>query len=1035
MKRHNRLSQALFAVGLSALSVTASAWQLSQEEENGQTYLSVSNDQQIENSQAYVVWFNMDQKENNIKSLSANGKWQEGIHPVVDTAFKEITPFSSQRLAMLDLQCGKEERCFVALVAVAEGEDPLNTEAWKATTLLPLTSKAAQERLYGQQFFLPKTVSNTGANFANSASGAATTATASPTAATDEGKTSDSSTATTTTEKPDIFVKLGSQLWYANSAAQKLQVIDVSDVNKPTLLAQTKLKGQPTEVYSLNDSIILLQNEYDGVAGTTLTVVKRNGNELVTTQTIPLTGSFLQSRRRNDVIYTVTQEWKPVQTVSSTGASLLPCDYCGSYSQLTVTAFRFANGQLTKEQSEMAFGYSPQIAIYPNHLLIASQNPDKWNSTLLQIYDLADGKALSARPNLTLAGRVPSEFHMNVQDNYLRVVFGPEQVGTSGSTLAVYDLTTFEPKLVGQVDKIAPTEDLFATRFTTDKAYVVTYERKDPLWVIDLSVPSAPKIVGELQVPGWSEKMFFNDNKLFAVGIHDQPETGEKFSSVRRVALSLFDVENPANPTLINRLVPLVGQASWSYSPALDDERALLLDWQQNYAALPISSWDSSSNNYLQITTMQGGTLQDAGLLETPIPLQRSLELGDNQLAGLGNQSLLTIGWGNGQKPKVLAELELAANLYWITQQGSDLLTASFGDSGYYRFYRYQSDNLESATQKWDLPRQYNAIASDTYSATPKVVFYNYNPLGLQVLDLTSGKLYPAQALEQQSTSTDVSTDSSYWYNRQYGMVRDSTFYVAEQMYSYSGCPADMMCIQMYPYMYQSQWTLRSWTLDNGVATEQAKRSIPSEPIMVTSQHQVVTRESSENGNLRLNLLNLTPSSAKLVTSSEIPCNYYNAQVQSSGDELYVNCNTGSPIYYPMYTKADVVDDLASSSTTTTASTVLYQISPNAGLTTAQSWKFEGNHSLAKVENGLAMMSENNYATYYPYTMTADIAIDRSMMMPYYSSKCTVYNLASTSPVAVKTMDTYCPSEQNSVLTPNSVVTTQGFEGLEKTTW
>lgn len=1031
MKRHNRLSQALFAVGLSALSVTASAWQLSLQQENNQSYLAVSNDQKIENLQAYVVWFNMDQKENNIKSLSATGQWQAGIHPYTETAFTELAPFSAQKLAVLDLQCGKEERCFVALVAVADGADPLNTEAWKATTLLPLTTKAAQERLYGQQFFLPTTnrASSSEMTLANpTAAGASTTASVEDSKANTDSSTSN----TTTTEKPDIFVKLGTQLWYANTAAQKLQVIDVSDVNKPALLAQAKLKGQPSEIYSLDDSIILLQNEYDGVAGTTLTVVKRKGSELEVTQSIPLTGNFLQSRRRNDVIYTVTQEWKPVQTV---GTSLLPCDYCGSYSQLTVTAFRFANGQLTKEQSEVAFGYSPQIAIYPNHLLIASQNPDKWNSTLLQVYDLADSKALSARPSLTLAGRVPSEFHMNVQDNYLRVVFGPEQVGVSGSTLAVYDLSSTEPKLVGQLNKIAPKEDLFATRFTADKAYVVTYERKDPLWVIDLSVPSAPKIVGELQVPGWSEKMFFNDNKLFAVGIHDQPEAGESFTSVRRVALSLFDVENPANPTLINRLVPLAGKSSWSYSPALEDERALLLDWQQSYSALPINSWDSSSNNYLQIATMQGGQLQDAGLLETPIPLQRSLELGDNQLAGLGNQSLLTISWGNGQKPKVLAELELAANLQWLVQKGGDLLAASLGDSGYYRLYRYQSDNLESAQQKWDLPRQYNAIASDTTSSTPKVVFYNNNPLGLQVLDLASGKLYPSQALEQQSTSTNVSTDTSYWYNRQYGIVRDSTFYIAEQMYSYNGCPADVMCIQTYPYMYQSQWTLRSWALENGVATEQAKRSIPSEPIMVTSQHQVVTRETSENGYLRLNLLNLTPSSAKLVTSSEIPCNYYNAQVQSSGDELYVNCNSASSIYYPMYTKVGVVDDFASSNTTTTASTVLYQISPNTGLNTTRSWKLEGSHTLTKVENGVAMMSENNYATYYPYTTTADIAIDRSMMMPYYNSKCTVYSLATEIPVALKTIDSYCTGDQNTVLTPNSMVTTQGFEGFKKVTW
>ena len=64
-----------------------------------------------------------------------------------------------------------------------------------------------------------------------------------------------------------------------------------------------------------------------------------------------------------------------------------------------------------------------------------------------------------------------------------------------------------------------PNEDLYGVRFMGDRAYMVTFERIDPLYVIDLSTPSAPRIVGELEVPGFSDLLHeVTDDLLLGLG-------------------------------------------------------------------------------------------------------------------------------------------------------------------------------------------------------------------------------------------------------------------------------------------------------------------------------------------------------------------------------------------------------------------------------------------------------------------------------------------------------------------------------------
>ncbi len=62
-------------------------------------------------------------------------------------------------------------------------------------------------------------------------------------------------------------------------------------------------------------------------------------------------------------------------------------------------------------------------------------------------------------------------------------------------------------------------EQVYAVRFLGDRAYVVTFRRTDPLYVLDLSKPTDPKTVGELEVAGFSDYLFpLPNNLLLGVG-------------------------------------------------------------------------------------------------------------------------------------------------------------------------------------------------------------------------------------------------------------------------------------------------------------------------------------------------------------------------------------------------------------------------------------------------------------------------------------------------------------------------------------
>ena len=175
----------------------------------------------------------------------------------------------------------------------------------------------------------------------------------------------------------------------------------------------------------------------------------------------------------------------------------------------------------------------------------------------------------------------------------------------AGETMcSVSECTVDSPELIplGHIGEIAPDERIWSARFVGDRAYLVTFETIDPLWVIDLSDPTNPTILGELEVPGVSTYIHpVDENTLLTIGIGPGEDgLGLDWSMTQ---ISLFDVSDPTNPTLADSLplspaytdencddVRTCGW-SWSWSEATYEHKAFTYWAPENLLAVPLSTY------------------------------------------------------------------------------------------------------------------------------------------------------------------------------------------------------------------------------------------------------------------------------------------------------------------------------------------------------------------------------------------------------------------------------------------------------------
>ena len=99
-----------------------------------------------------------------------------------------------------------------------------------------------------------------------------------------------------------------------------------------------------------------------------------------------------------------------------------------------------------------------------------------------------------------------------------------------------------------------PGEDIHAVRFQGKRAYVVTFEQIDPLYMLDLSQAEDPRVLGELEINGFSDYLHpIGDDLLIGIGMQVVPSGSESGGFwLQGVQVGLFDVSSPTAPVLLD---------------------------------------------------------------------------------------------------------------------------------------------------------------------------------------------------------------------------------------------------------------------------------------------------------------------------------------------------------------------------------------------------------------------------------------------------------------------------------------------------
>ena len=225
-------------------------------------------------------------------------------------------------------------------------------------------------------------------------------------------------------------------------------------------------------------------------------------------------------------------------------------------------------------------------------------------------------------------GTLLNSYSMSEYDGVLRVATTSYDYDFGGGQdngvhiLKVKDAELIE---IGAVNGMGRGETIQGVRFDGPRGYVVTFRQVDPLYVLDLSDPTAPELVGELKVPGYSTYLKpIDGDRVITVGM-----AGTETGQITGAQVSVFDVSDPSNP----RQVATAEIAQWS--EATSDPHAFLWWAETGQIIVPkelvCDEMGGTGCESAVVLKLDGTTLTEQGRLFQWFPIRRAV-IAQNQL-------------------------------------------------------------------------------------------------------------------------------------------------------------------------------------------------------------------------------------------------------------------------------------------------------------------------------------------------------------------------------------------------------------------
>ncbi|MGE7665387.1 beta-propeller domain-containing protein [Ureibacillus composti] len=222
-------------------------------------------------------------------------------------------------------------------------------------------------------------------------------------------------------------------------------------------------------------------------------------------------------------------------------------------------------------------------------------------STNTDIFKFAiNGTEIELAATSSVSGTILNQFSMDEYNGHFRIAttdgYAWGREANSKNHLFILDENL---KKVGELTDLAKGERIYSARFMGDKVYMVTFKETDPLFVIDASNASRPKVLGELKIPGFSNYLHpLDENHLVGIGYDTEVRvddfTKEPFVITKGMKISLFDVTDFHNPKEQDMVV-IGGRGT--YSEVQYNHKALFRNSQYQYFGFPVSIYEGKGEH------------------------------------------------------------------------------------------------------------------------------------------------------------------------------------------------------------------------------------------------------------------------------------------------------------------------------------------------------------------------------------------------------------------------------------------------------
>jgi uncharacterized secreted protein with C-terminal beta-propeller domain len=199
-------------------------------------------------------------------------------------------------------------------------------------------------------------------------------------------------------------------------------------------------------------------------------------------------------------------------------------------------------------------------------------------------------------------GHILNQFSMDEYNGNFRIATTTGEVWNGNSLNHVYILDS-DLKIIGKIEDLAQGEKIYSVRFIGNRGYIVTFKKVDPLFVIDLSSPENPKVLGYLKIPGYSDYLHpYDENHVIGIGkdaidASEYEKAGRNldFAWYQGVKIALFDITDVENPVEKSKFI--IGDRGTD-SPALYDHKAFLFDKEKGILVIPITLAEIDRSRY-----------------------------------------------------------------------------------------------------------------------------------------------------------------------------------------------------------------------------------------------------------------------------------------------------------------------------------------------------------------------------------------------------------------------------------------------------